>query len=65
MPPMAYGWRPAERGDAYRLSGGVRRLLHELGRCAVETRAAERRLLLETPFGVQAVGPVVVASRGI
>ena len=52
MPPMAYGWRPAERGDAYRLSGGVRRLLHELSRCTVEARAAERRLLLETPFGV-------------
>jgi hypothetical protein len=64
-PPKAYGWRPAERRGAYGLSGGGRRLLHELGGCPVEARAAGGRLLLETPFGVYAVEPVVVAARGV
>ena len=50
-PPKAYGWRPAERRGAYVLSGGGRRLRHELGRCTVKTRAVRVMLPPEAPFG--------------
>ena len=60
-PPKACGQRAEERGGAYKLSGGGRKLLHELDGCAVETKAMRGRLLLETPFGVYVVEPVVVA----
>ena len=41
----------AERRGAYGLSGGGRRLLHELGRCTVEARAVRVMLPPEAPFG--------------
>jgi hypothetical protein len=37
-PPKACGWRAAERRDAYKLSGGGRKLLHELDGCRDEGR---------------------------
>jgi len=64
-PPKACGQRAAERRGAYKLSGGGRKLLHELDGCAVETRAVRRRSLPETPFGVYVVELVVVAFRGV
>jgi hypothetical protein len=64
-PPKAWGRRAAERRGAYKLSGGGRKLLHELDRSAVETKDMRGRSLPETPFGVHVMEPVVVAFRGV
>jgi hypothetical protein len=50
--------RPAGRErrreeTSYKLSGGGRKLLHELDGCPVEARAVRGRSLPETPFGVR------------
>jgi hypothetical protein len=48
--PLAIEWRPAE--GAYKLLRRGRKHLHELDRCAIETRIARKRLLLESHLAI-------------